>query len=465
MRDHSVRQHAASWGLHACGAQGQREGMIRRVRARWPELALAGACLLVSLVALDRVLAWTDLTYRAARARPNDDRRLRRAEFDVRVVTNRLGFREPRLPSPRSAGTLRVVALGDSFTQGYGVDEDEAYPRLLESRLAERLPGRRVEVANLGVPGTSPRDYLGHLRDPGLAYEPQLVVVGVMANDVQDVWIQRRFGVQFAAEVLRDVQRDVYEPRPLWRDAPALVLPTLYPFAWERVADARRRFGGSIGPTSAVAGDAMADGETGPREPHPRWRDVVLEMGARFGRRAETERGLAAAGPERLDAIAAVAGGAVELGSDEGAQAYHRLLAVIEPRLFADAVLLPPAYDDAWAVTEGCLDAIVRTARAADAGVVLVYVPAIHQVSEAARPALEASGFQWDARTLADTTLPDRLRRFGAARDVPVVDLLPVVRTQPGRALYFPRDGHWTPAGHALAATVIADAVSPLLAQ
>src|SRR5262245_29171607 len=122
--------------------------MKRGMRARWPELVLALAVLGFVLAALDRTVAWTDLGYRPARARPSDDRLLTRAEFDVRVATNALGFREPRLPSPKPAGVTRIVALGDSFTQGYGVAEDEAYPHALEARLAAR--GRRIEVLNLG---------------------------------------------------------------------------------------------------------------------------------------------------------------------------------------------------------------------------------------------------------------------------------------------------------------------------
>ena len=70
-----------------------------------------------------------------------------------------------------------------------------------------------------------------------------------------------------------------------------------------------------------------------------------------------------------------------------------------------------------------------------------------------------ARGFEWDPRTLTDTKLADRLVAFGADEGITVVDLLPVMRAHRTRALYFPSDGHWTPAGHALAARTIADAL------
>lgn len=47
---------------------------------------------------------------------------------------------------------IRVVALGDSLTAGYGLDSAaEAYPALIEGRL--RAEGLRVEVVNAGVSG------------------------------------------------------------------------------------------------------------------------------------------------------------------------------------------------------------------------------------------------------------------------------------------------------------------------
>jgi hypothetical protein len=142
---------------------GARRGVIR-MRA-WGQLAIALLSAFLTLTALDRAVAFFDLDYRPARGRENDVRRLEHAEFAVNVRLNALGFREPRLPSPKPPGVLRVVALGDSFTQGYGVEEDEAWPRRLETALDARHPGR-YQVVNLGVPGTNPRDHLGHLRIP-----------------------------------------------------------------------------------------------------------------------------------------------------------------------------------------------------------------------------------------------------------------------------------------------------------
>jgi hypothetical protein len=64
-------------------------------------LGRVAAALLSTLVALDRAMAFFDLAYIPTRGRRNDVRHIERAEFSVDVRLNALGFREPRLPSPK----------------------------------------------------------------------------------------------------------------------------------------------------------------------------------------------------------------------------------------------------------------------------------------------------------------------------------------------------------------------------
>ncbi len=73
-------------------------------------------------------------------------------EFDIR--TNALGLRGPELPAAKPDGEFRILALGDSVTMGWGVEEKHSYPPRLEEELGRR--GHQVRVLNAGVPGSPP---------------------------------------------------------------------------------------------------------------------------------------------------------------------------------------------------------------------------------------------------------------------------------------------------------------------
>lgn len=74
-------------------------------------------------------------------------------------------------------GVFRVLAIGDSFTQGVLVKTEESYPEVLEDMFVKTLPeGKRVEVLNLGVGGYDVEYAAYRLQHQGMKYEPDVVV-------------------------------------------------------------------------------------------------------------------------------------------------------------------------------------------------------------------------------------------------------------------------------------------------
>ena len=73
-----------------------------------------------------------------------------------------------------------VVFLGDSLTAGLGLEEAEAYPSLLGTRLAGQ--GHPIRVINAGVSGDTTAGGLRRL-DWLLRQKPDVMVVGLGAND------------------------------------------------------------------------------------------------------------------------------------------------------------------------------------------------------------------------------------------------------------------------------------------
>lgn len=405
---------------------------------------------LATLFALDRVMDRLDIGYRTRRNAADSNVRFARSEFTFEVVTNSLGFRDPRLPTPKRPKTIRVVVLGDSFTQGYGVAEHEAYPRRLENQLRLDDPAHLYEVVNLGVPGTNPRDYEGNLREVGLRYQPDVVLVAVSATDVHDVRIQPRTGTQFGWERLMQARRDAQRASSTWTRLPHILWPALYPFAREGLGSLAARLRPAAAARSDSTGPAAAPAPSG------QWEDVLFALADGYGRRAEVRARLAGLDAGRLDRIRPLLTGELPLATEDGEESYWSLIALIEPDLMSDAVLLPPAYDDAWRRVALHLHRIPRLARRAGATPVITYIPDQHQVTSQGRAFLEERGFRWNARTLSDKTFVERLRTVALEEEVAFIDLQAPFREHSAEALYFPRDGHWTPAGHELAARILA---------
>lgn len=101
-------------------------------------------------------------------------------EYAVTIRTNAHGFRDDPLGPPR-ADTRRILALGDSFGFGHGVEAEQAYPALLETLLP------RTEVVNAAAPGYGTRDELSLLRAEAGRLAPDTVLLAVyVGNDFRD---------------------------------------------------------------------------------------------------------------------------------------------------------------------------------------------------------------------------------------------------------------------------------------
>ncbi|UCF31588.1 MAG: SGNH/GDSL hydrolase family protein [bacterium] len=101
-----------------------------------------------------------------------------------RVRTNYLGYRGEDFPLTKPAGEYRVLMIGDSFTFGSYVDDDQTLPAQLEAALAP-LCGN-VRVINGGVVGTTIVTH-GKMAKRALALDPDLVVLTFFENDLDDL--------------------------------------------------------------------------------------------------------------------------------------------------------------------------------------------------------------------------------------------------------------------------------------
>ncbi|MCP3915631.1 MAG: hypothetical protein GY711_08760 [bacterium] len=134
----------------------------------------------IAVARFDPSLGWSN--------RPHASERLAWSSMDYQVEVNATGFRDIERAEQKPDGVRRVVLLGDSVAWGWGVDADERFGDMLDERL-----GEDVEVLNLACPGYGTDQQYWTLLDRGLAYEPDVVVVVFVLNDVFEARYDKRY--------------------------------------------------------------------------------------------------------------------------------------------------------------------------------------------------------------------------------------------------------------------------------
>jgi hypothetical protein len=104
------------------------------------------------------------------------------------IETNSEGMRDEEFRKEKPENTIRILVLGTSTTIGYGVNRSYTYPDILESQLNESYPYTDIQVLNAGSGGYGMKDYYVYIRERGLEYNPDIVVVSFMEID----WYSRR---------------------------------------------------------------------------------------------------------------------------------------------------------------------------------------------------------------------------------------------------------------------------------
>jgi lysophospholipase L1-like esterase len=171
-----VSFRVAAVAIGAVVALALSEGLIRLASPRKVETVEAE-----EFVRFDPWLGWTN--------RPGAAGRMRAVgQYDSFARINSRGLRDREIAPARVKGRTRVLCLGDSFTFGWGVGDDETYPKVLERELAG------VEAVNAGVSAWGTAQELVWLEREGFGYGPDVVTLGFYLNDFADNASDSMFG-------------------------------------------------------------------------------------------------------------------------------------------------------------------------------------------------------------------------------------------------------------------------------
>ena len=99
--------------------------------------------------------------------------------FKITIIHNSEGFRDVDHDKKNTQNKFRIITLGDSFTWGHGVNNDQIYMKVLEDLNPD------IEAINLGGPGGDPPTSLKAYTTWGLDYEHDVVLLGFyVGNDI-----------------------------------------------------------------------------------------------------------------------------------------------------------------------------------------------------------------------------------------------------------------------------------------
>ncbi|OQY46025.1 MAG: hypothetical protein B6242_08955 [Anaerolineaceae bacterium 4572_78] len=112
----------------------------------------------------------------------------------VQITTNGKGLRGPERDYVKPPNVKRVLFLGDSVTFGYKLEHyEQTYAHHVSRMLDDVLPVEVQEI-NAGVGGYSPWQEYIYLKNEGIKYDPDLVIISFILNDVTEKFDLAKFG-------------------------------------------------------------------------------------------------------------------------------------------------------------------------------------------------------------------------------------------------------------------------------
>jgi len=111
-----------------------------------------------------------------------------KGEGEAYVRINSAGLRDEEHTLAKSEDTYRIAILGDSYSEAFQVDIDDAFWSVIERELLKcpALMGRRAESINFGVSGFGTAQQLQVLRHRVWDYSPDLILLAFVSNDVRN---------------------------------------------------------------------------------------------------------------------------------------------------------------------------------------------------------------------------------------------------------------------------------------
>jgi len=108
--------------------------------------------------------------------------------YGVNISINSKGWRGDEFDSKKENATYRILMVGDSITLGWGIEENATFSKIIEEKLNENRPlddFNEYEVINMGVGNYNTQMEYAVLKEKGINYDPNLIIVNYYLNDLE----------------------------------------------------------------------------------------------------------------------------------------------------------------------------------------------------------------------------------------------------------------------------------------
>lgn len=352
-------------------------------------------------------------------------------EFEAEVRINARGLRDREIGYDNPTGALRILSLADSFGEALQVNLEQTYHKQLETLLGDSL-GRPVEVINGGVGGWGTDQEAIFYVAEGFRYQPEVVLLAFfIRNDAVN-----NYGPLELASASGSQQKQFFT-----LSASRELIP---PPVQEAEAQAEAK-------EVIMSGNAPQPSAQLDHSP------LLLPLADTLWRWSALYR-LVVPYLRDLPPVVQQVGSSGILGGEGVVRAGHPTTPV---HFYTYESPPNKDFEAAWQVTEAIIKRLRDEVEARGAKLVVVLIGAPEQVYPeqwqrllAANPALQQISMDVD-------TPNRRLDNFLTQENILHLDLLPIFREAAAKPetppLHFRHDGHWTVAGHRLAAESIQD--------
>lgn len=346
----------------------------------------------------------------------------RNIEFKYKFQTNDHGLRYKNLPTTKGEGEWRVFLLGDSFTEGVGVEADQTFSALLEKHFGDKM-GNDIRFINGGMTGTGPLQYWRVFENVGLIYDPDAVLVCLFADDVSNM----------PSNLTRDMLYRRFE-EPDRRGIKKYIhdfFPRIYTILWK--AQKARIYRSRAGTSDFVT--------------------LVSEKARKRGISEEKIQKWTRALSSNLVT-------AVNRGEFNGA---ILSIALLRPQYWTDSLDIDtPRAEKKYEAMILVLNELLQNTSQEKIKLAILFFPLYWQYDPSTYRSTNpwiVAGAKINERWLhRDSEFQVRIARWAGDNSVPFLDLTPVFRQaiKHNSALNWRLNGHWNASGHAVASRAIA---------